>query len=487
MDNLDLLNLTITTHSKTSLISIISEYKNALNDLILENKTYQDLIHSQKESNEISHHKLIKKLTNQLEAANNNIENLKSKNIKLLIQNKSYLDKLETQNKIIQDMKQGSHLENLKSYINTLFSSRKFIPLIEIDNQRELSVDQKNIEINIIYSLKQMFMELYENLEDSTIEISHELSIIEDRLLDSRNRLSIYADQDEYLNIIKKMFEELTPIVELFKIKNKYITIGLSPYEKLLLRKEYIHECEKNSDILQRLIYNQRTDNNICPYILTNNIQYCHMFSSIKDVFLYTLIVPEAINHTNNISYIVTDDKDKFIILESLPETNTRNWIYDCYLLNTIRNINKKLLPIFVNEFRRFYKDCFGHNDYVIHFQTQLEMMNIKRWKQYKILYENIRILADEYMSGEILRDLIRTKCVYKQSKKYNDVIRGNMNGNIISDFKEARKCFNQGKPYIDEQEYYTDVFDNLRGFNEIEFSEQYQVRWKEFLKVYYK
>lgn len=453
-----------------------------------------------------------KKLKNQLQTTNTFIESLKLKNAKLQMnlstQNEKFNKIIKSLNNEIYALKSSSQLENYKNYIQSLQNSRKNISL-ELrkndtlennfnDNRKFLIKDQIQLEIELIQNIKSLLRDLFEQVYSyggSNTDVSFEVNILKQKLNESRSKLSIWMKKDEYISFIKDYQKDIKHILELLHIKCSSVCLSFeqSSYENWILKdkskKDYLFCCDKYSEIFERLTYWHLPCNELMPFEIFNNWNQIHFTANMKDLLENILITSHGINNII-LPTSINLDKDCFLVLESITDIN-RIWTYDSYLLNTIRNLSKRMSAVFISEFRDFYKDCFSHNNYIHNFEEILAKREIKRWKNYKILYENIRILADEYMFGEIVRDIISKKCKYEiyytEGCTNIDIIKGSTNSSTIKDFELAQKLFSKGEPYIDEQEFFTDVFDNLNEFNDKEFNEQYKRRWKEFLKVYYK
>jgi hypothetical protein len=462
---------------------------------------------------------IVKKLKTSLETAHNFIEQLKQKNVKLQIDNKILLDQKNLEIKQLKDeinkSKESDNLHKFKNALSNLNNNTQFIDIVNVDKiidenclvlsklqpnkftdtyidvRLKIIPDQINNEKNIIESLKNILYDYLENIIDNTIKrhrdiVKLDINNILIKISDCKDRLSLYLKEEEYNKFINTLIKDMNKIMNLFNIN----TLGditfnfeISSYDKWILNKnDYIFYCDNHCDNIQRLVLNNIPGNKLEIFSIFSSLDKYYLVSPIYLIAEYLLITTSGIN---NITYVPTETKDCFLILENISNEH-KYWKKDTFLINTIRNISKKFNFIFKQEFRKFYKDCLGHNNYIDNFEQILSNKGIKRWKNYKILYDNIRTVSDEYMFGEIVREIIRTKCIYTPDN--NDKIKNdNQDKNIIKDFQNAYIKFSKGLPYIDEQEYFIDLFDDLTKLNEEKHIQEYNERWKQFLFNYYK
>lgn len=421
-------------------------------------------------------------------------------------------------------LKENDPIERRKDAFTELFAKRKSIPIKDIkvaadtqsyilsqlfsseylssdrDGKEELFREQKEVELNIIESCISLLKNQFDNLPDGVVRldnssISYDVFPILEHLLEARNRLSYMMGEKAFTNLLFDHIRELTEILDLFnsrcKYSDTYLTIILSPYEKGLLfyteseKENYLHTYEKAIDIQKRLMISSRMSNKLTPFKLLEDFPTSYMFCQLEDVARVVMITSKPINNIVFVEIKESNGPDHFsyYCLENIVDNN-RSWKLDSHLLYVVRLFMERYCRVGGLIFRQFYRDVFGHNDYIKDFEKRIEEKGLERWKQMKILYENIQIASDEYLIGEILRRVIRTHAPMFPIEGIDTLQTCKDAGDATLDFQLMRKRWKQGLPAAEEEpeEYMYCCFDKYKTWDQNTTRSRYYQRWKTYL-----
>jgi len=471
---------------------------------------------------------ILTKLKTATETSNNKIKELEDTSSFLQRQLKSQeetscrtIKDLQSQLTLIKDL---DPIERKRELFTQLFSKRKTLPIKDIqatsdtqsyllsqlfsseylsstkDGKDQLFQEQKEVELNIIESCISLLRNHFESLPTGVIRLDrsyilYDISLILNQLLESRTRLSYIMGEKVFFNFLHEHIREVSEIIDLFNSRSKgqeEIVISLSPYEKGLIfykdiaSESYLQCYDKAIDLQKRLIVSSRTSNKISPFKFIDQFPSSYLFCQLEDVSRVVLITSKMIN---NIVFVplkesIAPDHFSFFYLDSIID-DKRSWKLDSHLLFIVRLFMEKYMQSASCIFRQFYKDIFGNNEYINGFEEILETKGIERWKQMKVLFENMKIVSDEYMIGEILRKTIRTLAPLYPNEIIDILQKDKDAGDASSEFKRIRERWKHGLPAREEEpeEYLFDCFDKYRTWDPKSTRGNYYKRWSDFLK----
>lgn len=452
---------------------------------------------------------------------------------------KELLKQREESNSIIEELKRklqvaenDNPIYQQKQTIHTMMANRKNIPIYpvmgknpdgiiasklfgseylygKIDTRVQLFSEQVDNEMKIIEQFMTNIKNVFETLPTGVSKLTEntvclDVNTVLMELQKSRHRLSFMMKEKDFADFLGEHVLELREILELLGSKTIHgtkLNMFLTHYERgILWMKEnndnYLYGHESLLEIQKRLLTSVRLDNKLKPFKKTIEFSSVHLFSQLEDTANAVLITSTPFN---NIIYIplktsFAPDYYSFYYLERFESENednficsrTRVWKLDSHLLYVTRIFAQKYQEFAVEAFRRFYYDVFGHNNYIKGFESLFEEKGIVRWKQFKILFENIQICSDEYLLGEILR-----KVIYRRVQSYPqdkiDIFQGDKDSPAVAlDFKNMRQRWNKKLPAYEEEpeEYLYNCFDTciLDREDRDNFNKRYQERWACFL-----
>jgi hypothetical protein len=361
-----------------------------------------------------------------------------------------------------------------------------------VDGRENLFKEQSENELNIIETLLFMLKIMFDDIPSEGLMINRS-SIIQDitpileMLKESRDRLSYIIPENEFISILTDHIIELKTILSLFKSKSSGtddIDMCMSPYETYLTKSNnYLTTYERNIDIQKRLLTSHILSNKLIPFKEFSEISSAHLWGHIEIILKSILITSYPVN---NIIFIpakdsVAPDNYNFYILQAIRDEK-RIWKLDPFLHRLTRDLVHSFKEIFIERFRQFYKDCFGHNNYIADFESKLLAKGYFRWNQMKILYENIQIIMDEFLLGLIIRKVIKNNCTYFPSDI--DIIQSCIiPGDILTDIKYVRQRLDKGLPGREEEpeEYIFECFEKANEWSPELTKVNYEKRWKSF------
>jgi hypothetical protein len=288
---------------------------------------------------------------------------------------------------------------------------------------------------------------------------------------------------------------KLKSFFNLFKSRCKINNIlYLSSFEKLLIlyketeEENYLYDYDKNIDLQDRLCYDKinKCVNNLQIFTPLYNIPifyvYCQLYSVLEVILINSIPINNIIYIpiTKSSSYL--NDCSYYYLISIESDTQKRIWKNDQSLSYITRMFKEKYLFLAINIFRQFYKDNFGNNDYIFDFEDLLEKKNIIRWKQMKILYENIKIVNDDLLISEIMCKIIKINSTYYPNDM--DIVPKIKSNCIEDNYKKTQIRKQQLLPVLEDEtyEYIYDCFDNCRDWNKSRYKLEYYKRWKNFL-----
>ena len=115
-----------------------------------------------------------------------------------------------------------------------------------------------------------------------------------------------------------------------------------------------------------------------------------------------------------NIIYVPTECPEdplgySFYILDKV-ENGKRLWKMDCRLEHITDELRSNIKNYIIFAFRKNYKTCIGHNNYIENYTTKSELLEFDCDQ----LLKNLLICANDVMLNSTVRDIVKNKCSYK-------------------------------------------------------------------------
>lgn len=115
----------------------------------------------------------------------------------------------------------------------------------------------------------------------------------------------------------------------------------------------------------------------------------------------------------------------------------------DPYLNQTIQTIAPNYTDFAIEEFREYYKNIFGNNNFEKKFIEKCK--TYLSWNSYRILFINICIVSNVYLFGELIREWTKENVMfptknYKLDKKYQSFIDSDITNQKILSGLETKK-----------------------------------------------
>jgi hypothetical protein len=478
----------------------------------------------------------IRKVTATAEAAQSKIEELNCTIQYLERELNNTITSSAAQVKLLNDeltkIKKDDSIERLKNLISTLSNKRKSLPLKDLhftvesrshlmtqlfgneyvanekNDWEDFCQGQKEIELSIIESCSELLRNTFDALPGGINKLNKETIAVDvapilEMISDSRNRLSYVMTEQAFLRFLQEHVSEIQEILELFNsrarqdsgfIQTSSLKISLSPYEKGLLYfkgstllDSYLMSYMRPSEAQKRLLLHGRNSAQLTAFDgfeeFPSFLLFCQPEDAVKTIMIRTKPV-------NNVSYIQIKsyngpDPYSFYTLSSLKDGKC-TWKIDPHALFIIRSFKHQYLNLGEKVFKQFYKDALGHNEFKSKFEEQMESKGIERWKQMSILYENMQIVGDEYLIGEIIRKCLMNNALH-YPKEETDIIQGEKDiPDTHADFKRVRERWTRGLPPSDEEpeEYLNHCFDKYKDWRVEMTLDKYKRRWFTFLQV---
>jgi hypothetical protein len=471
---------------------------------------------------------LLPQLKEQLSKANNKILILQKEIFDVQTPLRNKITDLENKNKElnteIKTLISKDVYQKKKEYISYLENNRKNLQLIP--KHKQDIIQNENALLEEYFSALETKLEILfdtNELMDNNF-IQKEISSILTYMQDIRYKISLVLSEQEFIDYIEQQTKKLNELLSVYasRCKVKKLTCELSSYEKCLINYKLDQESYLNislpiSILQKRFLETVKYEEIRIFKGKMEPIPYYLHFCNITDIIRRMLITCKPFN---NIVLIpvkegVGPDFFNYYTLDFMEETNTkskkikksgkdekndtqennteidtedivikRHWKLDPYLIGTVRLFINLFNSTAINIFKKFYKDVFGHNNYISKFEQSIQNKQIKHWQNMKILWENIQIINDENLIGEIIRKIIRTECTF--FPETNDIIKETKNrGSTQDEFKRLRIRYNNKLPAFEEEPeiYIYNCFDKATSWNMEETSVIWKNRWKNYLE----
>lgn len=439
---------------------------------------------------------------------------------------------LKSLNDELERIKRDDSIERWKELIASLKLKRRVLPVKELkpsvdtqsylmsqlfsseyvsdskDSREDFFQGQKEIELSIIEACIELLRNVFDELPTGVAKISKESMDVDvapvlEMMFDSRNRLSYVMAERAFLSFLTEHVSEVTDILDMFNSRarqtndNKRATedlkISLSSYEKGLLQwkgstrlDNYLFSYVRPIEIQRRVMLYGKNSSQLTAFNGFEEFPSFLLFCQPEDAAKIVLTTSKLVN---NVCYAQLKgysgpDPFSFYILASIKD-DIRTWKLDPHALFVIRSFKHQYLLAAEKTFKQFYKDVFGHNEFKHKFEEQMEFKGIERWKQMLILYENMQIVGDEYLIGEIIRSVVRNQATH-YPKEGIDILQGEKDlPDAQADFKRVRERWNRGLPPSDEEpeEYLNHCFDKYKDWRPEMSIQKYKNRWAAFLQ----
>lgn len=375
----------------------------------------------------------------------------------------------------------------------------------------EFIQEQLNNELILIDKCVEYIRQLYDQLPISlkqidSLSVRVQIESVIELISDSRYRLGLLMKEYNFIQFLIKHIEELEEIILMFNKRidlshnttniitddNSPITLSLLPYEKYLLsyrgsseQDKWIYTYEKQYDREYRLLLSH-----LHPIVLTrwNGIDDIHSSCLFCPIEMALRVIFISSKQTNNIVFISLPhakgpDWFNFFSLEKI-EDNKRYWKLESHLSNIIRQFQIKYLKKGGEFFKKYYKEIFGHNNYITNWEQQIELKQYDSWKQFKILHENLHIVGDELLIGELLRKIIHDEATFNPQLDIDVIPDAKEAKSVQIEFERYRKKINKGLPPRDEEteDWLMASFSSYRDWNEEQAFILHKKRWKDWI-----
>lgn len=438
--------------------------------------------------------------------------------------------KVKSLNDELTKIKKDDSIERLRSLISSLVNKRKIFPLQDlqstidsrshlmtqlfgteyISDEKETWEDfcqgQKETELGIIESCLELLRNVFDSLPGGVNKLNKETVAVDvnpilEMISNSRNRLSYVTTERSFISFLQEHVSEIQEMLNLFNskarqssgfIQNSDLKISLSPYEKGLicfkgnvLSDSYLLSYMRPIEAQRRLFLHGRNSAQFTAFAGFEEFPSFLLFCQPEDVVKIIMTRNKPIN---NLCYIPIKgyngpDPYSFYTLVSLRD-GKRIWKIDPHALFIIRSFKHQYLNLGEKIFKQFYRDVFNHNEFKSKFEEQMELKGIERWKQMSILYENMQIVGDEYLIGEIIRKCLITNALH-YPREETDVIQGEKDlPDAHADFIRVRERWIRGLSPSDEEpeEYLNHCFDKYKDWRVEMTLDRYKRRWASFL-----
>lgn len=359
--------------------------------------------------------------------------------------------------------------------------------------------EQSEIEVNIIDDCIENLRKIFDSLPKGIILIDIKTIEIEINpflriCLDSRVRLSYFLDELKFVTFLRSHLIQMENVLNLFNSRNsnqseKRLTIPLTSYEKRLIfynaktSDSYLTCYERPSEIQQRALSSQTFRLELETFSESDfqKIPSCFLFIQPEEAIRMMMITFAPINNLICVSY---DNENKspdscsfYTLVKISPES--RIWKSDMYAYQICVSFQHQYLQNASQCFRKFYHDIFGHNNYVVNFEKIFEEKT-ERWRQMKILLENIKIVSDNFMLGKLVRSVLFAHALYFPEPEIDIMINTIQPSGIQQEFKDAQARWLKGLPATEEESesWLSGCFDSYKTWSPRQTDAQYQQRW---------
>jgi hypothetical protein len=152
----------------------------------------------------------------------------------------------------------------------------------------------------------------------------------------------------------------------------------------------------------------------------------------------------------------------------------------DPYFIRSSQKLSRILLDIGGSMYKQFLRDCFGHEKY--NTENSFPVRN----KQYKILFENMRLASDYYyLSQALIKISSNSKIPSVESvfniKKVNDETNHHVNNILIEDYKIFNMRVKRGSPPFSNEPlgYLEACFEDFREWDLEKSQREYEMRYR--------
>lgn len=346
------------------------------------------------------------------------------------------------------------------------------IDCVELNNEdditNELTTKLNKVEDSIKETINLNFENI--NLDECYVTINNIFNTIKEGKLYSKDlnviskircKMLGWLNIKQYEILIREHFDILNNLFNEKKYdknkRNKLIFDSFSSLELRLIRFGKYYEKSLDIDDIERL----RISMEFCTFHPKQYESFKRGFKKFQNynIVLFTLkkcIESNLINRYgfNNIVYInLPNSKDNdpysYYYLEKLEDIHKSNsksdpkryWKLDCRLEDLSEELCNTLLPYCITLYRSIYYDMFNDNIY----RKDIDSIYPIAGNELDQLIENILLLSNLEKVRDLLRDIIKEKCLHKPTDM--DLI--NLRADDTSQksrFKEYRKNYNQNE-----------------------------------------
>lgn len=375
----------------------------------------------------------------------------------------------------------------------------------DTDERDAIFQEQTGLELNILENLmelpKEQFDDLFKNFTRTTEGIiACDLDPALEPIADCRHRLSFWMPERAFKIFLKEHIAELQDLLEIYKSKaessadsgGSRLHLHLSAYESGLLAHDplgpqsYLNVREDSIEIQKRLLCRIRSSTKPTVWDGFVDFEWSHLFASVEDVARAVLIRSSTINSVIFAPLPESKEPDHFTFytLESVS-LKSRKWKLDPYAQNLTRAFTEKYMERAAAVWKQFYHDAFGHNDYIPGFEHELDQrLDLARWRQMRMLWENIQIVCDEKMMGLIMRKVLCQSAKMWPNKEIDLLQSTTVAINSATEIAEERRRINRGLPATESEpeDYFYKCFTRFNKWKSAMTRSAFESRWATFL-----
>jgi len=358
--------------------------------------------------------------------------------------------------------------------------------------------EQSEIELNIIDNciehLRRIFDELprtgLTSIQTAGIDLNPCLSIC----LDARVRLSYFLDETKFITFLRGHVSQIENVLNLFNSRyanqsGKHLIIPLTAYEKRLISHNpkasdsYLSCYERPSEIQQRALTGQILNPN--PAIFSGscfqNFPSYLLFTQPEEAIRIMMITSHPVNNIICVpsrSGERSPDSSVFYALEKI-NGKIRTWKPDFHASQISFMFQHQYIQQASQYFRRFYRDVFRNNKYIANFEKILDEKS-ERWKQMKILFENIKIVSEDYLLGKLVRSVLFAHASHFPEPETDVMLTILEPISVQQEFRKVQERWKKHLPASEEEpeEWLSHCFDSYKAWSPEQTIKQYQQRW---------
>lgn len=322
----------------------------------------------------------------------------------------------------------------------------------EDEIQNKVSIVDDSIKETIIlnfdninlHECKENITKIFDSIKEGKL-YQKDLNLIKQIRSKMLGLLNIKEYEDliyEHIGILNKIFEDK----KYDKIKrNKIISDSFSSLELRLVKFGRYVEKMLDIDDIERL----KVSMEVCTIFPKQYVPFKRGFKTFfnYNLVLFTLkkcIECNMVNRYgfNNIIYInMPNSKDtdpySFYYLEKI-ENDKRCWKLDCRLEDISEELSNTVLPYCITLYKKIYMDMFGDNVY----RKDIETIFPIAGNEMDQLAENILILSNLERCRDLLREIIKEKCIHLPTDNDRINLRTDDSSQKYK-FKDYRKKYN--------------------------------------------